>query len=136
MKCIGQSTLAIAAMLAVSAVTFAASAPPAKSTSDGWIPFAKHGGIRDWQGDSDKGMWVQGSDRHWFYATFMAPCLGLPFTETVGFVTGPSGELDKWSSVLVRGESRCVIQTFAPSEGPPKKAGPKAKPPALSARTS
>jgi hypothetical protein len=126
MKCIRSAILVTLATLAASTAMAAAKSPFTKSSADGWIPFANHGGIRDWRDDGDRGMWVQGSDRHWFYATFMSPCIGLPFAQSVGFVTGPSGELDKWSSVLVRGELRCVIQTFTPSDGPPKRAPAKA----------
>jgi hypothetical protein len=86
------------------------------------IPFANHGGINDWRADGDKGLWVQGINRHWFYAKFLGTCPQLPFATTVGFVSEPSGALNRWSSIRVRHGGRCQFIDFQPSEGPPVKA--------------
>jgi hypothetical protein len=82
------------------------------------IPFANHGGIRDWSADRDKGLWVQGLNRQWFYATFMGPCDGLNFANSIGFDTHPMGTFDRWSTVIVPGRQRCVISSLTPSDGP------------------
>lgn len=111
-----RSTL-IAAALAVfpGGVTLAASANPRVEAS---IPF---GLIRDWQADKDRGMWIQGYSRKWYYAEFMGRCLGLNFATAVGFDTRYQSSFDRFSSVFVPGYGRCPIQTFTPSEGPPRK---------------
>jgi hypothetical protein len=112
-----RSTL-IAAALAVAPVgmALATSATPAKLEAS--IPF---GLIRDWQADRERGMWVQAYSRKWYYAEFMGRCLGLNFATAVGFDTRYQSSFDRWSAVFVPGYGRCSIQTFTPSEGPPRK---------------
>jgi len=93
----------------------AASAPAAQSS----IPFADHGGIYDWRANGDKGIWVQSIGGQWFYATFMGTCVGLDTALRIGFQVEPTGEFDRWSSVVVPHEPRCHLSTFEPSAGPP-----------------
>lgn len=85
------------------------------------IPFASRGGIRDWSADGDRGLWVQGSSRKWYYAQFMGRCMGLGFATALGFDTRFQGSFDRWSSVLVPGYSRCTLTSLTPSDGPPRK---------------
>src|SRR5262245_54634578 len=73
------------------------------------IHFANLGGIWDWRADGDKGLYVQGRDRQWYYATLMSPCFDLPFAERVGFVTEPGGDFDKFSAILVNHHDCQVI---------------------------
>jgi hypothetical protein len=87
------------------------------------IPFANHGGIRDWSADRDKGLWVQSQNRQWYYAEFMGNCFGLNFTQSLAFDTRPMGTFDRWSSVIVPGYQRCTIKSLMPSDGPPRAAG-------------
>ncbi len=82
------------------------------------IPFANRGGIRDWQADKDRGLWVQDAHRTWYYAKFMGPCIGLNFANSIGFDTRPIGTFDRFSSVFVPGTGRCTVQSFTVSEGP------------------
>jgi hypothetical protein len=88
---------------------------------DASIPFANHGGIRDWQADGDHGLWVQSVNRKWYYATFMGACYGLDFATSLGFDTRPMGAFDRWSTVLVPGRRRCAVRSFTPSDGPPSR---------------
>jgi hypothetical protein len=85
------------------------------------IPFANHGGIRNWTADREKGLWVQGLNKQWYYATFMGPCNGLNFANSLAFDTRPAGTFDRWSTVIVPGQfgQRCTIQSLVPSDGPP-----------------
>jgi hypothetical protein len=83
------------------------------------IPFANRGGIRDWQADKDRGLWVQDVHGKWFYASLMGPCTGLDFAQTIAFDTRPMGNFDRWSAIIVPRHGRCVVQTFAPSGAPP-----------------
>src|SRR5262249_10965227 len=39
---------------------------PVPPTKDVEIPFANHGGIRDWQADRDRGVWIQDVHNKWF----------------------------------------------------------------------
>lgn len=97
-------------------------APIDASTSrpgDASIPFADHGGITDWHADGTRGIWVQGVHRDWFYGTFMTACTGLDHAGAVGFVTNPSGDLDHWSYVVIRGTPPCHFVSFTTSAAPP-----------------
>ena len=46
-----------------------------------------------------------------YRATFMNNCHSLPYSESVGFVTSPSGSLDKFGAVLV-GDQKCNIRSL------------------------
>ena len=97
-------------------------------TAQASIPFVEFGNIENWHGDGEKGIYIQSTDRHWYYASFISPCLDLPFAQTIGFRTTPPLPMDKFDSVLVRGRP-CFFQTFdkvpgPPSNNPPKPAAP------------
>ena len=106
-------------LLAVAAGAAATSAGP-----EAQIPFANHGGIRDWAADGDQGLWVQDVHRQWYYAKLMGPCIGLNFAQSIGFDTQPLGRFDKFSAIVVPGTGRCVVQSFTVSAGPHPKSGP------------
>lgn len=113
-------------MLAIGAVALlpltASFATESQSGREASIPFANNGGIRDWQADRDQGLWVQDIHRNWYYAKLMSPCIGLNFATSIGFDTRPMGTFDKFSSIVVPREGRCVVQSFTPSGAPPTKA--------------
>jgi hypothetical protein len=117
----------IAAALSLSAAlaTDASADEPAPSagSSDVSIPFANHGGIRDWHADNDRGLWIQDAHGKWYYATVMSPCLGLNFANSIGFDTRPAGSFDRFSYIVVPREGRCAVQTLRPSGAPPTKHG-------------
>jgi hypothetical protein len=100
----------------------------ARATAEASIPFARRS-ISDWVADGDKGIWVQGSGRQWYYGSFLSPCLDLPFRNGVGFRFGPGGELDKWGAVIVPHYPQCLFKSFVVSDGPPR-AKKKTQPPA------
>jgi hypothetical protein len=106
----------VAAALAVAPVGISWATAPAKVEAS--IPF---GLIRDWHADRDRGMWIQAYSRKWYYAEFMGRCTGLNFATAVGFDTRYQSSFDRFSSVFVPGYGRCPIQTFTPSDGPPRK---------------
>ena len=102
----------------LSASFAAATEPVALVKPEASIAFGR---IRDWQSDSERGMWIQAYNRQWYYAEFMGRCLGLNFATAVGFDTRHQSSFDRFSSVFVPGYGRCVIQTFTQSDGPPRK---------------
>lgn len=76
------------------------------------IPFVDMGGIRDWRPIGRDGIAIQGLHHNdWYEASFFSPCYGLDQTEAVGFVTGPSGSLNQFSSILVNGQ-RCHFKSL------------------------
>lgn len=87
------------------------------------IAFANQGGISDWQPDGSRGIFVQDVHRQWYRAGFLTPCTDLPFADAIGFVTRGPDDLDKFSSILVRGR-QCRFDNFVTSEGPPRKDKP------------
>jgi hypothetical protein len=103
-----------AILLAATGGTFAATTLPETA-----IPFANQGGIRDWEADHDKGLWVQDVHRRWYYAKLMGPCIGLSFAHSIGFDTHPMGRFDRFSAIVVPGSGRCTVQSLTASD-PPK----------------
>ena len=75
--------------------------------------------MRNWLADGERGLWIQGGNSEWFYARFSAACRGLNSTNSLVFDTGPSGAIDRTTSVVLPEGGRCEMQTFAPSAGPP-----------------
>jgi hypothetical protein len=107
-----------------------ASTPPGKPKPgalppgiEGRIAFAnRRDGITTWQADGERGIWVQGPNRQWYYGKFMSTCIGLDFAENrLGFNTEPNGDFDKFSYVEVPGpfHERCPLTSLVTSNGPP-----------------
>lgn len=97
----------------------AALSAPAKNAENS-IPFAEHGGIRDWQANGSKGLWIQAADGRWYYASFSSPCVDLPFAHRIHFVAEPNGDLSRWSSIRLAQSGRCFFRNLQQSAGPPK----------------
>lgn len=109
--------LAAAAALPVGAIAAEGVAPKPAEAS---IPFVDHHNIRDWQADRMEGVWIQDQRRTWYYAKLLGPCIGLDWALSIGFVTGgASGQLDRFSSVVVPNEGRCQITSLTRSDPPP-----------------
>ncbi|WP_240334186.1 DUF6491 family protein [Sphingobium estronivorans] len=102
-----------------SAAPMAAARQPVPAEAS--IPFVNHGGVWNWQADGSHGLYVQDQHRRWYYAKLMGNCFDLPFANAVGFETRGIDTLDKFGTVIVRGQ-RCPIMSFTLSDGPPVKA--------------
>jgi hypothetical protein len=107
------------ALLAGGAASAATPAVPAGREAS--IPFVNTGSIRDWRADGTHGLYVQDLRNRWYYAELMGPCSDLPFANAVGFETRGIDTLDKFGTVIVRGQ-RCAFSSFVTSDGPPRKA--------------
>ena len=113
--------LLIAPLIALGLAAAPAGASPARtaaSAAEASIPFANHGGIRDWREAGDRTLYIQDRARHWYRATLMTSASDLPFTTAIGFDTGPVDRFDKFSSVVVRGQ-RYAVQSLVRVDGPP-----------------
>lgn len=84
------------------------------------IPFANSGGIRDWRSDGRDTLYLQDRHRQWYKAELMGPATDLPFAWAIGFDTGPMNRLDRFSTVVIRGQ-RYPIQSLVKVDGPPPK---------------
>jgi hypothetical protein len=114
--------LAALAVATISAPALARSAPP-RAEIRAEIPFADHGGVRDWRAVGDREIWFQDSHRRWFRAVLMGPATDLAFAEGIRIDAGPNGTLDRFGAIYVRGH-RYVFASFERMPGPPpKKAG-------------
>jgi len=104
--------------LGLPSVASAKDATPAASRSvEASIPFANHGGIRNWQVTGRDTLYIQDSSNHWYKASLMGPCLNLPFAETLGFKSNPDGSFDRFSSVFT-GHQQCQLTSLTASAPP------------------
>jgi hypothetical protein len=85
------------------------------------IPFAdQRSAVLSWQPDGQEGLWVQDGSRQWYYADLIGPCIGLPNTVRVGFETGATNRLDRFSHVVIPCErERCAFSSFTKVDAPP-----------------
>jgi hypothetical protein len=98
----------------------AAAAASAAAPKEASIPFANHGGIYNWGVVDNRTLLIQGRNRKWYKATLFAPCIDLPFAQTIGFKTNASGSFDKFSSIVVR-RQRCSLTSLVEIPPPVKK---------------
>ena len=84
------------------------------------IVFPSDSSIRNWQVDRDRGIWIQDRRRNWYYGTFIGICRDVDFAHAIGVETRGAGRLDKFASIIVRGE-RCPLTSFVTSGPPPSK---------------
>lgn len=129
-------SICLATLLALVATAAARASPtamndPAKAPvltgPEATIPFVNHGAIYNFHAENDRGVWLQTSNRKWYYAQFFAPCIGIQFALSLGFRPGPVGTLDRWSSVVSQDTGRCSLTSLRPSEAPPGWAPKKAR---------
>ena len=112
-------TCATIALLAGQPLTVAIALPyPADTVATASV---SHAEMRDWVADGEHGIWIQTRNLKWFYLRLMGSCHGLSSTNSLAFETGASGYIHRYSSVVLPGRGRCVVQTLAPSAGPPQK---------------
>lgn len=84
------------------------------------IVFPNDSSIRTWQADRDRGIWIQDRRRDWYYGTFAGICRDVDFAQAIGVETRGAGRLDRFASIIVRGE-RCPLTSFVTSAPPPSK---------------
>jgi hypothetical protein len=76
------------------------------------IPFASLGGIRSWSAREDGSLVIEGTAGRLYRATFMNNCSDIKFAgPAIAITTDPSGEADRFSSVLVNGR-RCPFASL------------------------
>jgi hypothetical protein len=102
--------------LAVFALAMLVGVSLAQAAQDRLV-FADLGGIRNFRPDGVEGIYIEGRNHRWYHASFMAPCHELKFQERVGFVLEPTGDLYRFSSILV-GDEQCRFKSFERTEEP------------------
>ena len=119
-----KQTLALSLAAMLLPLSAAAADEPAKATRalgvESGITFPSDATIRNWQADGDDGIWIEGSRGEWFYGRFIGPCRDLDFALGIGVDTRGASRLDRFATILVRGE-RCQLNSFVTSAAPPSK---------------
>ena len=114
--------LSLAAMLlplSAVAATEPAEQPRTPGVESG-ITFPGNSTIRNWRADRDRGIWIEGRRGEWYYGTFAGFCRDLDFAQAIGVDTRGVSRLDKFATILVRGQ-RCPLTSFVTSAPPPSK---------------
>ncbi len=126
MAAVWQSCMAVAVIAGVAACADIASNNGEQTgyqDASASIPFAGYQGrIRDWQDLGREAILIQEDTGDWYRAEFMGSCHNLPFAQTIGFVIDGSGEIDRFSSILVRGAGgtveECWFSSFKQAPAP------------------
>lgn len=84
------------------------------------IVFPSNSSIRNWRADRDRGVWIQDRRGDWYYGQFAGICRDADFAQAIGVDTRGTSRLDRFSTIIVRGE-RCPLSSFVTSDGPPSK---------------
>lgn len=84
---------------------------------DASIVFPNYGAIRNFEADGNDGIWIEDQQRRWYYGEIMGGCQGLNFATGIGFDAGGSSRFDKFSKIIVDGDT-CHLSSFVTSEKP------------------
>jgi Family of unknown function (DUF6491) len=111
--------------LIVLAVGLAASSAVAKPVVHVWpelgvdasIVFPNYGAIRNFEADGNDGIWIEDQQRRWYYGEILGGCQGLNFANAIGFDAGGSSRFDKFSKIIVDGDT-CHLSSFVTAEKP------------------
>ncbi len=98
-----------------------ASAAPREIGAEASIVFPSDTTIRNWRADRERGIWVQDRRGDWYYGLFAGICRDVDFAQAIGFDTRGQSRLDRFATLVVRGE-RCPLVSFVNSAPPPSKA--------------
>jgi len=119
-----RSVLPLAAAALAAAASPALAQPPAPVrpavvvTRDASIAFANHGGVDDWRAVGDREIWFKDNHRRWYRAVLFSPAFDLPYAEAIGIDARPSGTLDRFGGIYVRGR-HYNFTSFEQMSGPP-----------------
>ena len=98
-----------------------AAAAPREIGAEASIVFPSDTTIRNWRADRERGIWVQDRRGDWYYGLFAGICRDVDFAQAIGFDTRGQSRLDRFATLVVRGE-RCPLVSFVNSAPPPSKA--------------
>lgn len=108
----------------IAAVTaLLASAAPAKPAAwdefgvEASIAFPNNGGIRNFETNEERGLWIEDRQRRWYYARIMGACHDLRNAQAIAFETRGSSSLDRFGAIRV-GRERCQLESLITAEKP------------------
>jgi hypothetical protein len=70
--------------------------------------------IKDWQVIDNKTIIIDTYSYGKYKATFMQTCMGIRFTETIGFMTQGPYALDESTTIFLSNGENCVIKELVP----------------------
>lgn len=115
-------------ILALSAAALAAlpSAPAAAEVQPQYgqearIPFAAHGGIRNFRAVGNDVLLIEARGDRWYRAELLGPCFDLRHAVALGFETNADGSFDRWSSIRTRNDV-CRVQRLVRIPDPDEQA--------------
>lgn len=120
MKNLALSLAVLLLPLSAAAVANQPAKEPRELGVESSIVFPSDSSIRNWQADQSRGIWIQDRQKNWYYGSFAGFCRDVDFAQAIGVETRGAGRLDKFASIIVRGE-RCPLVSFVTSDGPPSK---------------
>ena len=86
------------------------------------IPFAAHGGIRDWEAEGDKAILLRDRANRWYRATFLGTCPRIGYGQTLIFNTDAGGSFDRFSTIQSE-YGVCQIGSVVPAAAPLSRGG-------------
>ena len=86
------------------------------------IPFAGHGGIADWERESDKSILLRDRTGRWYRATFLGTCPRVGYGNAIQFDTDAGGTFDRFSTIRsINGV--CQVGSVTRASAPASKGG-------------
>ena len=109
-----KTILACAAALAVLTVSPASAEtgdPASPYGEEARIPFANHGGIRNFRVVDRETLLIEGRGDRWYRAELFAPCFGLRHSLALGFDTDFSSSFDRFGKIVTRDQT-CQVRSL------------------------
>ncbi|MBV8238972.1 MAG: hypothetical protein JO221_09400 [Sphingomonas sp.] len=111
--------LAAVAIIGLAATAQAGEVKHGNDAKEASVPFANRN-ITDFRADGRDAVYLQVNGFDWYHAQLMGPCTDLPFAERIGVETRGTDTLDRYATLIVRGQ-RCQLSSLVKG-APPKKA--------------
>lgn len=81
------------------------------------IPFVDSGAIKGWRSGGQDAILIEARSGRWYRGEFYGDCPDVRASETVAFITGPTGALDRFSRVIVR-DRICRLESLTAAPNP------------------
>lgn len=109
--------LAPLALLATALPTTAQETAPAAAAKEARIPFPAM--VSDFRTDGTDTLYLR-AGRQWYRATFIAPCLDLPWAWQIAFKpSGGIGGIDRFTTILLPHREECRLASLVKIDGTP-----------------
>jgi hypothetical protein len=93
--------------------------PGGDAAAEASIPFVSSNGISEWRRAGEGMLYIRSISGEWYIARTMNICSALDSALSLGFLTSPTGQLDRFGTILAE-EQRCPIASLVRSGPPPE----------------